>query len=172
MKSLAIGAAILLAALLFQYLRSRTTHSSQREFKTTDEFMQWLAAEAVKDAETGNGVKLDYTPESIKSVEQILGKLHEQYVKAPSSISVTGLAAAYGAYIGEVIRKTEPNVHWERDDELGQKIYPLVWGRGHVYPMGWCQKRIENGDEDNVWDKYTIFKQNFHLLPAGSRKGE
>src|SRR6185312_8809702 len=109
----------------------------QREFKSTDEFVQWLSAEAVKDAETENGIKLDYTPESIKRVDQILGKLHGQYVKGPSSISVRGLSAAYGAYIGEVIRKTEPNVHWLRDDELGKKIYPLAWGNAHVYPMAW-----------------------------------
>ena len=125
----------------------------------TDEFLQWLAAEAVKDAQTGNGIKLDYTPESIKTVDKILGKLHQQYVQAPSSISVRGLSAAYGAYIGEVIRKTEPGSHWLRDDHLGEKIYPLVWGTGHIYPMGWCQKRIENGDEDNVWLKYTVLKE-------------
>ena len=61
----------------------------------TDEFLQWLAAEAVKDAQTGNGIKLDYTPESIKTVDKILGKLHQQYVQAPSSISVRGLSAAF-----------------------------------------------------------------------------
>jgi hypothetical protein len=117
----------------------------------------------VKDAEQGNGIRLDYSAESIKTVDHILGKLHDQYMKAPSSISVRGLSAAYGAYVGEVIRRTEPNVHWLRDDDLGEKIYPLVWDKAHVYPMSWCQKRIENGDEDNVWMKYTILRKQRQL---------
>lgn len=158
MKPLAIFGALILLVTLFCFFRSKTTQPqpAQREFKSTDEFVQWLAAEAVQDAETGNGIKLDYTPESIKTVDKILGKLHDQYVQAPSSISVRGLSAAYGAYIGEVIRRTEPGSHWLRDDQLGEKIYPLASGTGHIYPMGWCQKRIQNGDEDNVWMKCNV----------------
>lgn len=163
MKHFALLFIVVVIMSFFKFLRNQKSQPTQREFKTTDEFVQWLASEAVKDAETGNGITLDYTPESIKSVDEILGKLHEQYVKNRTSISLRGLSAAYGAYIGEVIRRTEPNVHWERDDELGQKIYPLVWAAGHSYPMGWCQKRIENGDEDNVWVKYTVLKQRGEL---------
>ena len=32
--------------------------------------------------------------------------------------------------------------------------------KGDSFPMGWCEKRIVNGDEDNVWVKYTVLKQN------------
>lgn len=143
---------------LFLYL-SRKTRSKPKEFKTTDEFVQWLAQEAVRDAAGESHVTLDYSPESIKSVDQILGKLHEQYEKALSTVAVRGLAAAYGAYIGEVIRRSEPSVHWARDDQLGEKIYPLIWNTGSVYPMAWCQKQIENGQEDSVWMKYRVFKE-------------
>jgi len=54
-------------------------------------------------------------------------------------MSVNGMASMYGAYIGEVIRRSEPNAHWLRDDELGEKTYPIVWGpgQGHSYPMAW-----------------------------------
>ncbi len=162
MKPLIISILVVVIVLFLNYFRGRKCQAP-REFKTTDEFIQWLASEAVKDAASGNGVKLDYSPESIKTVDQILGKLHDQFVANPSSVSVRGLSAAYGAYIGEVIRRTEPNVHWLRDDELGEKIYPLVWAAGHSYPMGWCQKRIENGEEDNVWVKYTILKGRKNL---------
>ena len=157
-KSVVIGAGVVILAILFLFLRSRTTQPKEKEFKSTDEFVQWLATEAVKDASQNNHVTLDYSIESIKSVDQILGKLHEQYTKAPATISLRGLSAAYGAYIGEAIRKNEPNVHWERDDQLGEKTYPLVWSAGHSYPMGWCERRIQNGEEDSVWVKYSIFK--------------
>ena len=171
MKSLSITALFVAISLLFNYLRARKSQAP-REFKTIDDLIQWLASGAVKEAAIRDGVKLDYSPESIKSVDQILGKLHDQYVANPSFISVRGLSAAYGAYIGEVIRKSEPNVHWERDDALGEKIYPLIWNGGHhSYPMGWCQKRIENGDEDNVWVKYTILKDPKNLQRVKGRMG-
>ena len=141
-------------------IRTRAKAPAERKFASTDEFAQWLANEAVKDAWEQNHIKLDYTVESIKRVEQILGGLHAQYTKDPSTLSVKGLGAAYGAYIGEVIRRSEPGAHWQRDDETGEKSYPIIWGptAGHSYPMAWCYHRILNGDEDNVWAKYRAIK--------------
>jgi hypothetical protein len=137
------------------YQHSRPT---PKEAKTTDEFIQSLSSEAVKDADANHQIKLDYSVDSIKKTDQILGKLHESYETSQSSIALTRLSAEYGAYVGEVIRKTEPGVHWERDGQLGEKIYPLVWNRSQVYPMSWCQKRIVNGEDDDIWMKYTVFK--------------
>jgi hypothetical protein len=142
---------------------------STQTIRSTDELMQTLATEAVKDAAKQNGLKLDYTPESIRRADEILGKLHEQYVKDPASISIRELASAYGAYIGEVIRRTEPKetkIYWERDSDFGEKTYPLSWpGVGQVFPMAWCHKQIENGDEDSVWAKYRIFKDRSFAQP-------
>jgi hypothetical protein len=169
MKAIAITAAIVLIVFLILFLRNQRNRS--RDFKTTDEFVQWLADEAVKDAASNNHIELDYSPQSIERVEQILGRLHNTYTQTPSSISVKGLSAAYGAYIGEVIRRTESNVHWERDDPvMGEKAYPLRWGTGSSYPMGWCQKRIVNGEEDNVWIKYKILKENKGSLSLKPRQ--
>ncbi len=150
------------------WFRAHAKAHSERKFGSTDEFVQWLASEAVKDAREQNHIKLDYSVESIKTVDQILGSLHDQYTKDPSKISVKGLGSAYGAYIGEVIRRSEPGAHWERDDELGEKSYPIIWGpgTGHSYPMAWCYRRILNGDEDNVWVKYSAIKEGLTRRPA------
>lgn len=138
----------------------RNRYVKQHQFQTPGQFAQWMATEAVKDAKENNQVVLDYTPNSIQRVENILGQLHDQYVKNPSSISASGLGSAYGAYIGEVIRRSETGAKWERDDPVGgEKSYPLVWGGGHSYPMAWCYHRIVNGSEDNVWIKYHVLKE-------------
>jgi hypothetical protein len=162
-------ALLLVVTLVFSYLVSLRKKPAPREFKSTDEFIQWLSSEAIKDAEQNN-VKLDYSPESVRDVEKILGKLHQQYVQSPSSVAVMGISAAYGAYIGEVIRKTEEGVRWERDDQMGEKIYPLIWGTGHSYPMGWCQRRITDGEEDNVWVKFSILKERRGILSFKHKK--
>lgn len=168
MKAIAIIAVSVLLGVLFASLWRRT--EQPREFKSSDEFVQWLANEAVKDAYANHQNKLDYSPDSVKKVEEILGKLHDIYVQNPSSISERGLSAAYGAYIGEVIRRTEPGVRWERDDATGEKVYPLIWGTGHSYPMAWCHRRIVDGDGDNVWVKYWILTENKGNLRPNSKK--
>jgi hypothetical protein len=142
------------------WLRTRAKATPERKFATTDEFVQWLANEAVNDAWQQDHTRLDFSVDSIKTVEQILGRVHGQWVRDPSTVSAKGLGSAYGAYIGEVIRRGEPGAHWERDDELGEKSYPIIWGptAGHSYPMAWCYRRILNGDEDNVWVKYRAIK--------------
>jgi hypothetical protein len=137
----------------------------KRQFKTTDALIQYLSSAAVDDARINNQTHLDYSIDSIHKVESILGQLHEKYSKDPNSISVTGLSSAYGAYIGEVIRRSEPNAHWERDHEVaGEKSYPLTWSGGDSFPMGWCYKRIVDGEEDNVWVKYSIISEGYAKL--------
>lgn len=169
-----LSSVILLAALLVGggiWFRTHKKAGEERKFANTDEFVQWLASEAVKDAWEQNHTKLDYSVDSIKTVEQILGSVHDQYVKNASSVSPRGLGSAYGAYIGEVIRRSEPGALWERDDAMGEKSYPIIWGpsAGHSYPMAWCIRRILNGDEDNVWFKYRAIKDGLTrpgTLPA------
>jgi hypothetical protein len=136
---------------------------SEREFRTLDELIDYLANGAVEVSERSFQVTLDYTPDSIKAVEKILGKLHEDYKKSKSMQGINGLAHAFGAYIGEVIRRTEPDVRWERDHEsAGEKSYPLHWLGSVSFPCAWAYKRIVNGEEDNVWFKYYLLKSGQH----------
>lgn len=130
------------------------------EFKNTDEMMQYYADRAVQMAGQYHHVKLDYRPDSIKEVEAVLGKLHEDYVRTkPSDRAVRDLAMTYGAYIGEVIRRTESGAHWERGDSVGgQDSYPIVWSAGSSYVCAWCYRRITVGEEDNVWLKYLMVR--------------
>jgi len=158
-RSAAIALVLLLTASGL-YLFIQKKKASPRQFKSTDEFVQWLAGEAVKDAREQNHVELDYSVASIEKVEEVLAKLHDQYVQNPSSVAPKGLGSAYGAYVGEVIRKTEPGARWERDDPVGgEKSYPIIWRSRHSYPMAWCYRRIVNGPEDNIWLKYRLLKE-------------
>lgn len=167
MKTSTLVALVFVILIIGFYLR--TKYEKTRQFKTAGEFTQWLATEAVRDAQENNHVSLDYTPESIQKVEQILGGLHDKYVKDHSSISANGLGSEYGAYIGEIIRRSEPGAKWERDDPVGgEKSYPIIWGGGHSYPMAWCYHRIVNGPEDNVWLKYRVLKKKRDETKANS----
>jgi phosphoribosylformylglycinamidine (FGAM) synthase PurS component len=148
-----ISVLILLFAIAFLILRSRPR---QREFKTTNELIEYLSGQAVEDARDNNRIELDYSVESIKQVEEILGKVHEQYLNNPASVSERGLGSEYGAYLGECIRRSEPGAYWERDHPVGgEKSYR----EGESFPMAWCRRRIIEGDGNNVWFKYTVLKE-------------
>src|ERR1043166_5547938 len=110
--------AVVIVAVGVMAVSRYRSRSRQPEFKTTAEMMRWLAAEAVDIADK-NGVKLDYSTQSIEQVEIVLGKLHDEFVRTKPSGGANGLAMAFGVYIGEAIRRSEPDTRWERDDPVG-----------------------------------------------------
>ncbi|HJZ66124.1 MAG TPA: hypothetical protein VKD70_17485 [Candidatus Acidoferrum sp.] len=71
----ALGVLILVAVIAGVALFRARTHSNPA-FESTEQLVEWLAAEAVKDASQNNHVNLDYSFESIKRVDKILGQLH------------------------------------------------------------------------------------------------
>lgn len=163
----AIAIAVCVGALIWWKTRQRETVFDS-DVGSTQEMMDRLAAEAVQLARDSYQITLDYTPESIEKAEGVLAKLHEEYRSGKLSSGVNGLATAFGAYVGEAIRRSEPSAKWERDHPtIGPKSYPLHWRGGESFPCGWCCKRITNGPEDNVWHKYQILKQQRNLpLPS------
>ncbi len=136
--------------------RCAQTHPS---LATTEQFISYACDQAVADAAKHDHITLDYSIGSLKQVDAILGRVHENYLKNPSSIHVRGLSAEYGAYVGEVIRRNEGNAYWARDSDVaGEKSYPLHWNAGESYPFAWCARRITDGDGDSIWFKYSVLK--------------
>jgi hypothetical protein len=165
MRLITVVLLILLSVVYYVWIRKKPVTANH--FNTTQEMMQHLADEAVKDAARENRITLDYSIESLKSVEEILGKLHEQYRRDSSTLSPRGLAMAYGAYIGEVIRRSDPDCkagsgcQWDRDHPvMGEKSYPLHWQAGDSFPCAWAYRRITEGPEDDIWIKYSVLKQS------------
>ena len=128
---------------------------------TFPEKVAFFQSEAVSMARESYGISLDYSPSSVKQVEEILGKLHDEYQRRGTTEGQRGLALAYGAYIGEVIRREAGEGRWAPDDpKFGVGTMPLYW-RGHTtFPVTWCLKRLANGEEDNVWTKYQLIVHN------------
>lgn len=103
------------------------------------------------------GFKLDYSHNSIKDVETVLGYIHEEYIKDGNEDGLDGVALEYAFYIGSVIQKEYGIGYFERDhEEFGAHSYPFYIKDSVAFPHTWCLKRIYNGPEDNVWSKYSI----------------
>ncbi|HTA29567.1 MAG TPA: hypothetical protein VK731_03750 [Candidatus Cybelea sp.] len=127
-------------------------------FKTTDEMMKYFANEATQWMKQEKGVDLDYSVESIKSVDEELGIISKDIDKEKPQPGTFGIAMGYGAYIGEVFRRKNGG-SWSTNDSTGQNPYPLKSGDNVIYPVMWCYKRLINGEEDDVYFKAIAFQK-------------
>jgi hypothetical protein len=101
------------------------------------------------------GYDLDFSHQSVQQVEEILGKIHDQYYQDMNDAGLNGLALEFAAYIVSVIQKNLNLGRWERDHEkMGKDSFPLFLDSQVIFPYGWCLKRIYDGAGDNVWIKY------------------
>lgn len=114
------------------------------------------AAQAVACAKNTFQIHLDLSDESIKDVGSILDRIHQQAIKdKPTYEELFEFARAFGSYIGEVYRKNHGAewglLTWDGEVFPGLKCKD---GGGIFWPWGKAQGRIQDGDENNVWDYY------------------
>jgi hypothetical protein len=121
----------------------------------TPTMMKKLAEQAVLDGSQHYQTQLDYSPQSIESIEKILDQLgaSAKFRRAGEN-DKRAEALIFGAYVGEVIRR-EHGGEWAADHPVvGPGTYPIAWRGGDSFPYAWCYKRLTHGEQDNVWFKY------------------
>ncbi len=128
------------------------------QFATTDAMMNHFANEAVKWVKQDRGITLDYSADSIQIIEEELARIHTKDHPKAGQPGVFGTAMGYGAYVGEVIRRRDGGT-WAEDHPVGgTNSYPLKITKPDttIFPVGWCFNRLVNGEEDNVYIKFTL----------------
>ena len=114
-----------------------------------------MSALAEKIASDAFGVKLDYSVDSLKDVERILGEIHEEYKQTGSEEGLQGIALEFGAYIVKIIERHFGPAEWLRDDAtMGKDTFPLRWRETTLFPVAWCGKRIFDGPADDIVSKF------------------
>lgn len=159
-----VSSIVVLLILLFA-ARHIALAPSVPSFKSTDEQMKYLADLATKWVKADLGVKLDYSFESIRTIEEQLARISTEVDKAHPQKGTFGTAAGYGAYIGEVFRRHGGGT-WATDHPVaGPASYPLTtMSNGTIFPVGWCWKRLTIGEEDNVYRKARSFLEKREIL--------
>jgi hypothetical protein len=119
------------------------------------------SARAVKLCASIN-VVLDNSVESIEAVEKQLAGLHDllqkQQASEPSTYGlsdadVNSMALAFGAYVGEVLRRTLGG-YWSYENSMDPttRVLTLHLENGsEIWPQIKVLKRLQSGPEDNVW---------------------
>lgn len=128
------------------------------KFQTTDQMMTYFAGQAAQWVKKDRGIDLDYSLESVRVVEEELGRIAKEVDRANPKPGTFGIAMGYGAYIGEVFRRRNGG-SWAADHPTaGQNSYPLtIKTNSVIFPIGWCWKRLTSGEEDNVYHKAMLF---------------
>lgn len=114
------------------------------------------------------GKNMDY---SVKSVEFIEDLLEEQFINGEpkeGGLFSNGLGSkmfSLSSYIGEVIIKNTGNASWEFDqkDPENDFLMMLKSNTGSiVWPQQKLLKRIQNGNEDNIYHYTAIVVKKFN----------
>lgn len=166
---LAAFAIFVFAIFLFAKSRSTSKHETLSSAEVIEE-MKARAASAVVDARDTYSIELDYSPNSIKEVERILDKIHRRHREEPiDNAELNRLKLEWGGYVGEVIKRLR-KAEWQLDSKIaGPGSLPVVYeNSGESFPVMWCLKRIVNGPEDNVWDKFNLLVVNRDSEPTGA----
>jgi hypothetical protein len=115
------------------------------------------AHDAVDIAARNFGIALDWSEASVRQVEEILNRLHDEMANAqPSEDAVWAFAKAFGSYVGEVIRRRHGGT-WGMI-RMEEQSFPGLEQTGGAlcWPWSKAHKRLVHGPEDNVWHYYCI----------------
>lgn len=105
----------------------------------------------------GFDIQLDYSDDSVRQVEFILGQIHEEFVKTREEEGLFGIALELGAYLATVLERHHGPIQWKRDHpEIGKESFPLDWNGTTLFPVGWCLKRMMDGPGDDVVSKWQV----------------
>ncbi len=133
----------------------------QAQNNPTPEDAAKYASLAVSMAEKLEGIKLDYSPNSLKSVDEIILKFHKAG-KKPEDIQRAIIVL--GCYVGEVMIRNLGG-KWEMPNEKARAIGFIFMGvktkkENFTFPIEKSFKRLINGSEDSVFHLYSVVAAN------------
>lgn len=117
-----------------------------------------LAQRAADAARNVSGIDLDYTPGSLRLVDEVLDSFRE-----PGSDAVAETIFVFGCYVGEVLVRHAGYEWVQTPPEIARNLMPLTVFRAltgtHANPIGKAFKRVDNGADDNIPYFYQLFSE-------------
>jgi len=128
----------------------------------TPENLPLLADYAVRMARDVSGIDLDYTPASLKHVDQIIDSVRG----GAESEAMNSLVYFMGCYAGEVIIRNTTGSVWHSGPNDALPMVHIKQGEmtGMINPIGKAFKLFDKGLEDSL---DTLYKALQHKLEKG-----
>jgi len=120
--------------------------------------LEKFAEQAVMDGWQRHKIALDFSTNSVQSLERMLDVMNRSpQFQVFSDKDKHAEAMIAGAYLGEVIRRNHNGRWGVHSEAAGEFSFPVHFDTRQAFPIMWCLKRLVNGREDNVWHKYLYF---------------
>lgn len=136
------------------------------DFQSIDDMMQSCADDAVRTAHDRFGFELDYSPESIESLETILAGIGAGQDLSEKD-EVEEQVKLWGGYLGEVVRRRW-NGAWDLIQYPGraEAMPALMVSGSQIYPLLKIYRRLTVGESENVWKFYEQIRSRLSNVPS------
>lgn len=116
-----------------------------------------LAEVIVETTKRIEGVALDYTPESLKEVDRILLRFHEDGMRVRY---IADPLFCLGCYVGEVMCR-RLGARWVEPPNEMMGMFPVTLiGESYSTPITKVYKHVMNGSEDSVYIFYRMMERD------------
>lgn len=116
-----------------------------------------LADAIVETTQRIEGVALDYTPESLKEVDRILLRFHEDGMRVRY---IADPLFCLGCYVGEVMCR-RLGARWVEPPNEMMGMFPVTLiGESYSTPITKVYKHVMNGSEDSVYIFYRMMERD------------
>jgi hypothetical protein len=134
------------------------------DFKSIAEMMQSCADRAVEIAHDRFGFKLDYSEESLKSLETILASVSTS-LNLLENDQVEEQVKLWGGYLGEVVRRYW-NGGWDLIQYPGGKaaVPTLLVSGSQLYPLMKVYRRLTIGEREDIWEFYQRIRNHLSTV--------
>lgn len=117
-----------------------------------------LSGKAVDAVRNVDGISLDYTPESLAKVDEVILRFRKD---GQTMAEVGSTIFALGCYVGEVFVRND-GARWVMPDAEAQRVGFTMMGLRtsdgkFLNPIGKAMKLLKNGQEDSVMYFYSAF---------------
>lgn len=145
--------------LVIEYDKGKEKADKGEEVNKLELMFIGYTLDAVDTAKRNFKTDLNFSEESIKSVESILDQLNKTLKSAkPSNDTILSFAKQFAGYIGQVMR-IRWGGQWVDENEYSIKNGPALRTRSQdLFLLSKVYRRITTGQEDNVWHFYQVIK--------------
>ena len=114
------------------------------------------------------GKNLDYSVQSVEHIENLFEQQFKNGKPIDNGLFANGLGGklfSIASYIGEVIIRNTANTNWEFDPKDPENDFKMMIASNNgsrIWPMQKLGKRIQNGNEDNIYHFTAIIVKRFN----------
>jgi hypothetical protein len=123
--------------------------------RANPEELRTVVAALSSEAETiagARGLTLDYSPASVKAVDSLLDECRKDFPssRAAATNAKRKLASAFGAYVGEVVRRARGG-EWQYDSTIDDPAsLALQSGAVTIFPIDRTYRRVTRGPSESL----------------------